>query len=376
MLIRYIDYGIVLCIEEWVIIVITFKEFLYEKRRNPVLNPKKSVLKQLREIYVEYPNAYITFTSIAKVGINPQSKWQTPLGIYGYPLGYVIKKNLKVPYAGTSPYITIFDYNGNYLVIAGSVLNFGERGNMEDVYEKTQKDVRGAYLKIQKGIKEVLGLGGEISLSSDNLSMKGIWKVMYDSISKYLGDGEEYRSFNDNEKYKMLTRKILIAAGYDGVLDHGLGVIHKNEPTQGVFFFRSKLSIIRMIDNRADDTEYSGEGTLYPIESREEWFSRVYRAIRLQRRDRDVERLVGKYYDSHLSSDGSAGGMSILIKYAIMAAKGRIPSFEPYILKSGIEDAISYVSRVIKGRWPELEEQIKGHPKQQEYYNNTIEYLS
>ena len=58
---------------------------LFEARKFPTLNPKLSAYDQLKQ-YKDDPSIYISFTEINKIGINPVSKWDTPLGIYCYPL--------------------------------------------------------------------------------------------------------------------------------------------------------------------------------------------------------------------------------------------------------------------------------------------------
>lgn len=67
-----------------------------EARRNPELNfdgrlnDRRSsafgYLSQFKPISGDDPTYFVTFTEIPKVGINPQSKYQTPIGIYTYPI--------------------------------------------------------------------------------------------------------------------------------------------------------------------------------------------------------------------------------------------------------------------------------------------------
>ena len=59
-------------------------------------------------------NLYVSFTGIEKLGVNPRSGYNTPLGIYSYPLNYVIKGikdsggHVNVEYMGTQPYVWVF----------------------------------------------------------------------------------------------------------------------------------------------------------------------------------------------------------------------------------------------------------------------------
>ena len=56
-----------------------------EKRRNPEMNPHISAWDYVDK-YKNDPDVYISFTTIDKIGINPRSVYNTPNGIYCYPL--------------------------------------------------------------------------------------------------------------------------------------------------------------------------------------------------------------------------------------------------------------------------------------------------
>lgn len=69
------------------------------------------------------PKFFFTMTEINKVGINPQSGYATPLGVFCYPLTPEYYERLvrgTLPFAGTKPYVTLFTMSsptfnmGNY----------------------------------------------------------------------------------------------------------------------------------------------------------------------------------------------------------------------------------------------------------------------
>ena len=71
---------------------------IVEARKNPELNPKESVNKQLKDLYdattdtipgSNIKNLFVSFTDLDKLGINPTSRYNTPIGIYAYPAEYV-----------------------------------------------------------------------------------------------------------------------------------------------------------------------------------------------------------------------------------------------------------------------------------------------
>jgi len=92
--------------------MLSYKEYLDERRSNHENNPKVSAYTQLRP-YRNDPDIYISFTDVDKLGINPKSRYNTPLGIYFFPLKEVWsliehKESTRgLPFAGDRPYIWI-----------------------------------------------------------------------------------------------------------------------------------------------------------------------------------------------------------------------------------------------------------------------------
>lgn len=112
--------------------VLQFKEFfqlLTEARRY-----SGEYVLDVLEQYKDDPDVYISFTHNLggpKLGINPQSKYGTPLGIYAYPvkaMWHEIQNN-RIPFAGDREYIWVFKPNRpNKLVYASKF-------KMEDIYK-------------------------------------------------------------------------------------------------------------------------------------------------------------------------------------------------------------------------------------------------
>jgi hypothetical protein len=85
------------------------------------INPES--LKELEAMIGpdQEPTHFFTMTEINKIGINPQSKYNTPLGIYAYPLTETYYKYLttgKLPFAGNKPYINIFNLKDDLFNLA------------------------------------------------------------------------------------------------------------------------------------------------------------------------------------------------------------------------------------------------------------------
>jgi hypothetical protein len=88
-----------------------YKE-ISEARRNPDQNPRQYALDQLEKYLEQDVYYYISYTAIDKIGINPRSRYDTPIGIYAYPLTMDIYNEMQqagsssaVPFAGGNPFI-------------------------------------------------------------------------------------------------------------------------------------------------------------------------------------------------------------------------------------------------------------------------------
>lgn len=93
---------------------------IFEARSHPSLNPKVSAYEALLP-YKDREDVFITFTSAQKgraipVHVNPQSKYDTPIGIYCYPIKEFWEKynvestkspGKSAPFAGDKPYIHV-----------------------------------------------------------------------------------------------------------------------------------------------------------------------------------------------------------------------------------------------------------------------------
>lgn len=231
---------------------------LLEARKNPEQNPQLSAYKQLLK-YKDNANIYISMTTIPKLGLNPLSKWNTPLGIYCYPLKEVwdvykfdTYKNLtNLPFVGNAPYIQVLEWNG--------------KGRFIDVADYTEQDLK-------KDIKQLWGIYEEspdfISIAiqeardehKDDIPSKIFFKICTTLAGREVGFVEKEvwedrtkKQFKEvpfnkgGRKWNSLLRRL----GYAGFSDKsGLGVIHRNEPIQAFFLSMEYVKQIEQIENR------------------------------------------------------------------------------------------------------------------------------
>jgi hypothetical protein len=275
--------------------------FLSEKRKNPHLNVKLTPLEQLakykgqKDVFVSYtqdvgvashfPNnksdattRHVTGvrashqmhnTRGSKLGINPRSEYKTPIGIYAYPVDYVLMKEGDVEFAGNSPYMYVFRAEGHFF----DVDNYTEEDFERDL--KKIKSLNPSHEAIRAGIKE----------ADPDTPAGRIWNVMRHVSSEwadelngaYMDDEpyedefdtyEEYEeAYADWESDKARTRAalpqvqwsiLLRKLGYDGAIDFNTrggwtqakGVLHENEPVQAVFLTKKNVKVLEVIYNR------------------------------------------------------------------------------------------------------------------------------
>ena len=194
---------------------------LLEARRNPELNPKISLNAELKAYVDKFgKSGFISFTSIDKLGINPGSDYDTPIGIYAYPVMYAYHDVLgddqharRLPFAGENPYATLFSAKNGVI----------------DLHTFSESDLASAIKKL-KSIYGTRDVETSISyaLESGRVQTAGgqLWAITM-KLSKIIKGGEP----------PIVWNKIFRSIGINGCVDSdGEDIIHPNEPTQAVFF--------------------------------------------------------------------------------------------------------------------------------------------
>ena len=211
---------------------------LNELRRSSATMPKQSAADQLLAKAKSIPKSelasyFVSFTKLEKLGINPGSTYDTPNGIYAYPLAYVIKRikagmkelspHMKengirlssvLPFAGGSPFINIFKANGNVLDLA----------NQEECWHQYDRIAR------ESGLSD-----GETRFKLPYTYYQKTGARAFWGITLYLANGKQKAPVSSPDIAKRWNT-VLRKFGFDGIVDSkGQGVIHSNEPTQAVF---------------------------------------------------------------------------------------------------------------------------------------------
>lgn len=238
---------------------------IIEARRNPNQNPKTSINSKLisrANSASQLPdgtlNCFISFTEIEKLGINPKSKYETPLGIYAFPAEYVLDlvgetdSMEALPFAGGEPWANIFSIKGNVLSIADL--------SIEDAHAVTDQMTK--YYASALGIISITEAYTNILeywlASSDEALVETPGGTLWYVTMKMAEDIAQAKSVKDLSAWNWIFRKVGIAAVYDS----GAGIIHANEPSQIVVFSLESITNIERVKNSYSPESMSGGARL------------------------------------------------------------------------------------------------------------------
>lgn len=225
---------------------------LIESRRNQAhpsqqRQPPDKLFDKYRSMSDEdISDMYVSFTEIDKLGINPQSSYNTPIGIYTYPMKYVLKHRTSrdLPFAGDRK---------NIWVVRSTVSELF----LED-YDSLERDIRKIKDYLTDSMKledsEANGIINDAIKSatfSNNLDASRMWNIarkvakLMDNRSKSTRKETNYdKKGHDTVYFNTVLRKVL---GYRAIVDNGLGIIHSNEPNQAVFLDTSSFEVVEKI---------------------------------------------------------------------------------------------------------------------------------
>ena len=221
---------------------------------------RRSTMERL-EKYKDRDDVYISFTDLPKAGLNPASNYDTPIGVYCYPLKYYYERALKyydydegiklhnmditkvIPYAGDRSFLYVLE----------------SKEPLPDVSEYSETDWNRDYKKLQEIVgdrraKKIFDMAlreFKFDFSSNLPFISNLWSVLgfvsnYHNFinSDYVPD-HEIPDFMKSRKETVRKSVFLKRLGYYGFSDKtGLSVIHPNEPVQAFFLSTNDFKVI------------------------------------------------------------------------------------------------------------------------------------
>lgn len=228
------------------------------------------------------PTHFITFTSLHKVGINPKSKYKTPIGIYTYPLTEDIVSDIaagQLPFAQDMPYASIVKpKDGASILMHETDLGIDAMDYIEKLFSKEAVD---AGVIKNFNFRDINSELDRLEFSEDTPSSHMLDGITLRSEWPILGSGAKAsRHFvlsrmpfvkslirlakkRTNSQMSILWHATRAAAdedpvswnslmrwlGFDVVYDNNRGIIHRNEPKQAVFLHKAGLEVVETVKN-------------------------------------------------------------------------------------------------------------------------------
>lgn len=244
-------------------------------------------------------NLFVSLTAIPKLGINPRSHYNTPLGIYAYPAKYVLEKVGRklpldfLPFAGDQPWVNIFRVSENSNVIdldevTEDMYNDYCQG-FSEILSKSHKSPIERTNKIVAVLKDEANREARVKTPGGKL-----WYVSME-VSKEIADlyVEKSRSLSWNKLFRDV--------GIDGFIDMGKGIIHPSEPTQAVFFSMKPIQVLDRVQNkyspdRREKSQLKGQ-------AKKEEFERLIKEFRKVLVTGDIKEIEYWISDATMRSD-------------------------------------------------------------------------
>lgn len=243
---------------------------LVEARRNPTINKKINSSNYLDHLYKndsDPSSLYVTFTDVNKLGINPSTQYNTPNGVYCYPLWYIADR---LQYATSLVQARPFPKNFVKNVIVFRLIDKSKVFNMkDDVPEYIKTNIS----KLMKQYHKDFHNQSMFASLQRVTTIEDLWIKIYTYIKneKFSDNGNKDNGnppysirVDNNLKYSNEARSALVAfrmLGIDGVVDDGKGIIHPSEPTQAVFF---NSRVLKIVGHLNDDGNIDFKGVSLP----------------------------------------------------------------------------------------------------------------
>lgn len=272
---------------------------------------------------------YISFVNVDKVGINPKSPYDTPIGVYTYPLEWVLE-NEDVPFRGEVKPKKVKVLKA----ISGKVLN---NDLTEAEYDKLIEKLRN--LKqwfLEMSFEKFVMLSAKKARKQTPFGR--LWNVTRVISSQKYAD---YKSKDQSTQgHPVSWNKILRELGFDYVQDNGDGIIHPSEPTQAVFLIPKAYKIIdeEFIDSEERFKETNGKETKDLIEKISKgWNWALVEQILKEKKFRLLK----------VSTDDDVDALSYSIRFQIDDNGELFKKLVPYFQKELKENFVMYFNKAM-----------------------------
>lgn len=194
-----------------------------------------------------------SFTHLLKLGINPRTKYKTPVGIYAYPIDLILIGDsggeFEVPFQGDAPYLHIFQVSNldrSLIFRAGDDQLVRKSLVREMSYSATAEIYNQIEFPYEDRLKRLYVI--QTMSPEDYINMKIVVLAVNQRVvcdQAFVWNFTRHLSGFNPKKWTGLLRQL----GFVGALDYGTKTIHPNEPTQAVFFDPGSVTVLDALDN-------------------------------------------------------------------------------------------------------------------------------
>ena len=290
---------------------------IIEARRNPEQNPKVSVNQYITQALASaqplpntgFKNLFVSFTDLQKLGINPGSRYHTPIGIYAYLAEYVIYKTTQYPYIGGSS-----DMAMTALPFAGgkpwaNIFRARSGANIIDLGKFTEAQYN-EYCDKLKALLTKLPIEYRTQPLDSDTATKYIDTLM-DAANKSARVNKPGGKFwyvtlrlsevMNTNRTTVAWNEIFRLLDIDGFVDPDREIIHPSEPTQAVFFSGRAVELLDTVANKYSPVKMKSRQE--HGKERNEIFTTNMRLMRKYLNDNNIQALI-----TFLHAKGSSAG--------------------------------------------------------------------
>lgn len=333
-----------------------FTEYLLEARRNPEQNPRYSTFLQLRKIAEKYgtDDIFVRYVDIPKLGHNIGTADDTPLGIYAYPLDYVIKNLGRVPYGYDRLYVLVFRVKS--------------MDKIWDLHDPNPERIRNRLINVLNKNFDRNLVDQYVSMYQGAQRSSQLWHTMYALIQHNNLSHSKKNDYVATER-SMAARRILLQAGIEGAIDlNEGGIIHENEPTQAVFFNIKNLELLDVIRTNyyltTNKKGYRQRTSQRRHNNDVDWRNRLRYAVDNKTRDKGVEKSA-LHFIQLMDAEQTKAFITLwcerLVNYLIATNQTYFDGLYDCLSYSP-DAAYRYCELVLQDRCPELEKTIASDP--------------
>lgn len=219
-----------------------FLEFLKQINEDiPVgLKNKELWFDYLKDNFKKPDNLFVTFVYQDKVGINPKSIYDTPIGVYTYPLDFIFDEE-DVPFRGEQKPNKIKVLKQLSNKVLSNDLSDGEYERQIKKIEKLVETSDKYSSDMKRGITSYIKRWEDAARKQTNFG--SLWNVTR-MITMDFYANKNSKDTGPTKNNPVTWTKLLIDLGYDIVIDYGTGTIHPSEPTQAVFLNPKSYKVV------------------------------------------------------------------------------------------------------------------------------------